>query len=268
MPETNRIFERLFDYAGVFPPASHDPDEALRRYRSAKAETDGWLLGPFLLRASQSQMLDLDGVEFGLVLDMDPAEVAPMSGAPTQVEVAVAAPSFTALLPVLELAPVVYVEATAGAGFDELGTLAEARRGGHDVRAKIRTGGASADTFPTPRQTAAFIEMCVRLDIPFKATAGLHHPFRHPSTVEDATEHGFINLLSATRAAVAGVDKLEPILSETDPTAFDVRRAIWNEVGASVEDDEVRGLVCSIGSCSFREPAGYLRSLGALEPNA
>jgi len=265
--ETNRMFERLFDYAGVFPPASHDPREALRRYRAAKADVDGWVLGPFLLRASQWGMLDLDGVEFGLVLDMDPADVAPMGGAPVQVEAAVDAPSHTAVQPLLDLAPVVYVESPPGVGLDALNTLADARRGGHDVRAKIRTGGASAETFPTPRQTAAFIELCAQLAIPFKATAGLHHPFRHPSTIPDATEHGFINLLSAARAAVAG-GELEPILSETDPSAFDVRLAMWNAAGTAVAANEVRSLLCSIGSCSFREPAGYLRSLGALEPSA
>jgi hypothetical protein len=76
------------------------------------------------------------------------------------------------------------------------------------------------------------------MGIPFKATAGLHHPVRRDD------EHGFLNLLSA---AVFGDE--EAALAETEPAAEEL---------AGVR----QRLFVSIGSCSFREPIDDLTALG------
>ncbi len=262
--EANSMYEQLFDYAGVFPPANHELGEAIRRYRAAKAESDGWVLGPFLLRASQSKAADLDGIEFGLVMDIEPARAVRPSSALVQVETTLEdlrSPDLDALL---DLAPIVYVESRHPPSLDMVAAISEARAKGHDVRAKIRTGGASAASFPAPSEAAAFIETCSKLRVPFKATAGLHHPFRHPSAVPAATEHGFVNLLAATRAALVGAGEVESILRETSPEAFDVEQAAWRGIGTTASPADVRWLLRSIGSCSFHEPAGYLHAIGAL----
>jgi hypothetical protein len=47
-----------------------------------------------------------------------------------------------------------------------------------NARAKIRTGGVTADVIPSVEQIAEFLAACAEANVPFKATAGLHHPLR------------------------------------------------------------------------------------------
>jgi hypothetical protein len=88
---------------------------------------------------------------------------------------------------------------------------------------------------------------------------------RQQSAVPHATEHGFLNMLAATRAAIAGDrDAVRGALIASDIGAFDVPTATWRGVGADVDPAQVRATFTSIGSCSFYEPTGYLRDLGML----
>ncbi len=69
--------------------------------------------------------------------------------------------------------------------------------------AKLRAGGVVEEAFPAVEQIAGFIARCAELGVPFKATAGLHHPLRciRPLTYEphsrEAPMHGFLNLFTA-----------------------------------------------------------------------
>ncbi len=254
------LFERLFDFAGVFPPASHTVAEATRRYRAAIAGPDGWIMGPMLLRASQLAEYE-GGDSIGVVADGPPAE-----GPFVQVEQRIQPGQVAAAVEDLaRVAPIIYVERADSDDVTFLDEVAAARRADHDVRAKLRTGGATAESFPSPDSVAGFISSCVELGIPFKATAGLHHPIRTASTVDRATEHGFINLLGAVRCALGDrPEHVEACLSETDPEAFDMRTATWRGAGDRVGETQIRSVLTSIGSCSFDEPAGYLRDLGLI----
>ena len=106
-------------------------------------------------------------------------------------------------------------------------------------RVKLRCGGAS---IPSIEQVALVMACCRQAGVPFKATAGLHHPVRR------GEEHGFLNLLAATTAPPG---RLEAVLAEEDPAAIDF-------AGAD------RTLFTSFGSCSWREPVDDLRELGLL----
>jgi hypothetical protein len=256
------LLEQLFDYAGVFPPAALPVAEAEAEYRQAVASEHGWVLGPMLALASQRDEL-VDPGRVGLIAD---APIDPAAGPLTQVEAKVTGDSAAARIAELQqLAPIVYVESTLSGDLSFLDAVAAARAAGADARAKIRTGGATAASFPSPDEVTGFILACVARALPFKATAGLHHPVRQQSAVPHATEHGFLNMLAATRAAIAGDrDAVRGALIASEIAAFDVPTATWRGVGADVDPAQVRATFTSIGSCSFYEPTGYLRDLGML----
>jgi hypothetical protein len=106
----------------------------------------------------------------------------------------------------------------------------------------------------------------VRLGLPFKATAGLHHPFRLRDEVIGVLQHGFMNLLAAT--ALAEVADAAAIVAETDPGAFELSAAglRWRghvaDAGALAR---ARELFTAYGSCSFDEPVADLVAHGILE---
>ncbi|MBT8207763.1 MAG: hypothetical protein HKN07_07500 [Acidimicrobiia bacterium] len=256
------LLDHLIDYAGVFPPASHTLDEAVRRYREAIAGPHGWILGPILVRASEIDQAPAD-LPIGVVADV-PLDELPERDGLVQVERRYHGGALDPIArQLIESAPIAYLELGDPAPHAAIAAIADLRQEGLDVRAKIRTGGASAASFPGVDEVADFIETCVAHFVPFKATAGLHHPFRTASVVPEATEHGFINMLAAVRVALSEENtSVADCLAETDPTTFDLPTATWREVGAQIDASAVRHVFRSIGSCSFEEPAGYLLDLG------
>jgi hypothetical protein len=148
---------------------------------------------------------------------------------------------------------------------------------GNSAGAKIRTGGVVGNAFPTPDEIAAFLHACAAVDVPFKATAGLHHPLRgvHKLTYQPDSAtckmHGFLNLL----VAAALVRSIKPdenltrmILQEEDADNFKFSEEIlgWKEFLASVTDVALarESFALSFGSCSFEEPIEDLRKLSLL----
>ena len=111
-----------------------------------------------------------------------------------------------------------FFEIGLGQNFAELiATLAIDRQ-----HAKIRTGGVRPDEFPGSRDIIRFIRTCLAGNVPFKATAGLHHPIRcyRPLTYAEGgpsgTMHGFLNLFLMTGYARESYkpDTLEELMEE------------------------------------------------------
>ncbi len=144
-----------------------------------------------------------------------------------------------------------------------------ARKGRH-LGAKIRCGGLEAEAFPPTAVLADFIVGCTVRDLPFKATAGLHHPFRHTDESTGFTHHGFLNVLVASAVAAAGsdADVVEQVLDDRDPGAFTIGPAgvghRSQRVGAAGLSEMRSGGFVGYGSCSFEEPVADLVEMGVL----
>jgi hypothetical protein len=140
--------------------------------------------------------------------------------------------------------------------------------------AKIRTGGVVGDAFPTIEEVAAFLHACASVDVPFKATAGLHHPVRsvQPLTYEQGSAchlmHGFLNLFVASavlRATGSDPSVTAQILGEEDPSNFRFSEEVlgWKNHLVNVMDvaRARESFSLSFGSCSFDEPIADLAKL-------
>ncbi|HMN40122.1 MAG TPA: hypothetical protein PKE29_04705 [Phycisphaerales bacterium] len=160
----------------------------------------------------------------------------------------------------------------AGASTDLRGAIAALS--GADAAAKLRTGGITPDAIPSPLAVAEFIVACAQADVPFKATAGLHHAVRsefdltYEQGFPRAVMHGFLNVFVA--AAMVNEFRLHAedaakILEETDPKAFAITEntITWGPGTLDVEQlENARDMFAlSYGSCSFEEPVQELRAL-------
>ncbi|MAY73109.1 MAG: hypothetical protein CMJ31_00005, partial [Phycisphaerae bacterium] len=160
---------------------------------------------------------------------------------------------------------------------DPRGMIA-ALAGQDGVCAKIRCGGVKPEMIPPAEQVAGFVAACATAAVPFKATAGLHHPIRgeYPLTYDKnppkAVMHGFINLVvgaAMIRKRLIDQPTLVELLEETHPKAFELTTddaIVWRGVKldlVSLADARERFFI-GYGSCSYAEPIDDLRGLGWL----
>lgn len=125
------------------------------------------------------------------------------------------------------------------------------------LRLKLRTGGVTADLFPSTRAVGAFIDAALDREVPFKCTAGLHHAIRGLDAENGWVHHGFLNVLVATRAALDGGDVVAA-LDERDP---DRMLALVDAVGLDALG-RARAWFASFGCCGVTDPWADLTALG------
>jgi hypothetical protein len=148
---------------------------------------------------------------------------------------------------------------------------------GADAAAKIRCGGITPDAIPPAPRVAAFLAACAAAEVPFKATAGLHHPIRAEQNLTydpqppRAIMHGFINVFLAAallHARAIDPDQAVATIEEIDPAAFRFTpdRAQWRDASVTLDElaDACGSFALGFGSCSFTEPIADLRALGWL----
>jgi len=125
-----------------------------------------------------------------------------------------------------------------------------------DGFAKIRTAT------PPAEDLAEFLCEAAARRLPFKATAGLHHPIR------TSAMHGFLNVFAGATFAWLGMGQtlLTKLLNDTDPGSWDFQNGglRWRDRRASTAEvaQARREFAHSFGSCSFEEPLQDLRALG------
>lgn len=157
----------------------------------------------------------------------------------------------------------VSVEVPAGAEQPRaLEDVREHTGGQSAVQAKLRTGATDRNAVPTDRELATFIRSCIDVDLSFKLTGGLHHAVAN-TTSDGEGEHGFLNVLAATRSALNGADvpELATLLAARDvaPLLDIVTR--MSEADASV----VRAFFTGYGCCNVLDPIADLTALGLIK---
>ncbi|MEP6990294.1 MAG: hypothetical protein ABJA80_05125 [bacterium] len=288
-PATVRaLLTELIDYAGLFPPAALPMSDVAHNYAHYRRSADGWALGRLVVPVARldelSAALPSSGdaaprvsalVGDDALHDAEAIRRVNDAGRIRVDAVEVRTPDVAAIeraVAALGGALTVYCEIpVAGDPRDVVSALAHA-----GARAKIRTGGVTSNAFPSPADVARFLVRCAEQDVPFKATAGLHHPLRgsyrltYADGAPSGVMFGFLNVFVAAVFARKGLDvnRIAVLLDEQDPLALALADASVAWRGERVLYDDVlsarTSFAIAFGSCSFREPIDDLHHLGLL----
>lgn len=277
------LMSGAIDYAGLFPPAARTMADAVRNYATYHSGAHAWMLGRFVVPVARLEELAsafaslpaAPGPPWPVSVIAHASDAAALATFNTRYAAhlridMVEAPrtSVDGVADLAAIAPLYDVYAEVDATGDPAPAIAACAR--HCVGAKIRTGGVTADAFPTPRAVARFIRGCVDARVRFKATAGLHHAWRdeYPLTYEPhaprGTMFGFAGVMLAAAAATAGADEDELVQALTARGAdFAISnheivlpsgRTLPAELVAAARHAGIQ----SFGSCSFDEPVDEL----------
>jgi len=298
----------LIDYAGLFPPAKLDMAPTVANFARYQESAEGWMLGRLIVPVSRLDEFEEAAIDH---LPRDPeapewrisALLAPMTDDRTVNDLLedferldafnAAHADASAGLAIIDT---VEVKTDTPKAIDRvLQALPESERAFFEIpvdadprgivaaiagtgsAAKIRTGGVKPSMIPSSEVVANFLCACARADVPFKATAGLHHPMRAEQnlTYEDdsprATMHGFLNVfLAAAFAFTEGCQApaLCDLLEERSigGMVFDANGVKWkqNHLTTAQIAAAREHFALSFGSCSFDEPVQDLRDLRLL----
>jgi hypothetical protein len=280
------LLDGLIDYAGLFPPAGLSMPEAVRNFAAYQRRPDAWALGRFvvtvnrlgefeeaLARLSAGERLGVrwpitallgpePREELALVDDFNSRylhagpEVRSLetrAGSPEEV---------VALRAAVPAGYELYLEVPLGASTPLL--LGALHRSG--ARAKIRTGGTHESDIPAPETVLTFLRAAADQRVPFKATAGLHHPVRGPAplTYQSGSPHatmlGYLNVFLAATLLWHGraPEEARSVLTADSRATLTLGDDAIRWEGVVVEEQEIvrarREFALAIGSCSFTEP--------------
>jgi hypothetical protein len=296
------FLDQAIDYAGMFPPCGLALEPALRNQASYVRSPEAWMLNGFVLPLEQfdaaRQLLSefdphrplrvaalgpkttnadafLDGLGKAETAirsfwrsDVDLVSVSHLEMfLPYDVNSASLkeAKAIVSELPVFWEAPPERAEQTIA--------LIAGHNSGPKVAKfgyKLRTGGVTADAFPTSAQIARALVTAATHQLPIKFTAGLHHPIRQFRDEVKTKMHGFLNVLGAAILSAENqweADQAMTMLEDEDPRSFSFTDDFfaWRDWRIDTERLQYRRkFVKSFGSCSFEDPRADLRTLGFL----
>ena len=291
------LLNGLIDYAGLFPPAGEDMRTAVDNYAQYLGGSDRAALGRFIVPLARVAEFE------DAAADRLPRE---RNGKPWRISVLVAEDVRRAADEIADFNSRHTIKSRRGLAVIDVAelkasTLEEIGNQQRDLprtitsyfeipltgdvpslvkaiaevnsRAKIRTGGLTPDAFPRAESIIDFMLACRAESVPFKATAGLHHPIRgeYSLTYEPGSPkgmmYGFVNvfLAAALVADAAPEDVALAALEETNPVAFEFHDDYLQWRDYKVTSEQLASTraeaALSFGSCSFREPIDELAPL-------
>jgi len=287
------LLTNLVDYAGLFPPAKLDMAATVANYASYLGSDDAWALGRLIVPASRLDEFEQHAgpcLPTGGDDDDTPWQLTALVGYDSLDDDLQRLAEFNEAYADRAQALVIELRATSADEIDdaldripdhvfpffEIAVTDDPRGliaaiAGSDAGAKVRTGGVAADAYPSPEQLARFIAACASAGVPFKATAGLHHPLRHFSEAVGTHEFGFLNVFTAgilARTTAIDEQALAAVLVDESPASFDFgdEQLKYGDrtLGVGAIRDAREKFAISYGSCSFTEPLADLRSLNLL----
>src|SRR5436309_9876096 len=296
------LLTHSIDYAGMFPPCSLGLEPALKNQAEYVQSSEAWMLGAFVLPIQQfdatRQLLSQFDAQHPLRVAalgpktasadafleaLDDADAAIRSLSRHNVDL-ISISHLEMFLPhdvdltslqeaksILGDLPVFW-EASPDRAEQTIALLAESNSDA-DLATfgyKLRTGGVTADAFPTSIQIAKALVTPATHQLPIKFTAGLHHPLRQYREEVQTKMHGFLNVLGA--AALAAEHRWDThqtamILEAENADSFSLTDDFfaWREWLIDTKRLQYRRrFVVSFGSCSFDEPREDLRALNLL----
>ena len=286
------------DYAGLFPPAGLGMAAAVRSYAQYRAGADAWALGRFVVPAARLPELEREVESVAPRSPAEPWRLSVLLGEDAAADLdhlgelncRHAAPGVVAVSGDVVEAKAATVEAVErlvrvvprwATAYIEvplepdpaplLGAIARAGAG-----AKARTGGVTPEVFPEPGALVRFLRACTAGAIPFKVTAGLHHPLRaeyrltYEADSPRGTMYGFLNVFLVAaflRAGLSDADALS-LVEERSPDAVRFLPDAIEWRGHRVDRATIAATraegIGGFGSCSFTEPVGELRAMGGI----
>ena len=307
MDSVRTLLTEIVDYAGLFPPAGLGMAEAVSGYDAARRGAYSWMLGRFVCPLRRIE--EFEDAAYGLLPREAGEEAwrvsALVDGGKLEEEID-AIFAFNSAHEEGELPGRVAIDAievkVPGANADGARFVDEAMRlvpeqldasfelplgydlrglvaalAGSGGRAKVRTGGVTADLVPSAEAVAEFVVLCAQGDVGFKATAGLHEALRGERALtyaEDAPRsvmHGFLNVFLMAAFVKRGrmeVGRAVEVLEERSGDGFvfadggvewNGRRLTTAQLASARES-----FATSFGSCSFDEPVESLKAIGLL----
>ena len=289
------LLSQIVDYAGLFPPSQLSMSEAVGNYASYRNSRHEWMLGRFVVPVTRLDEFTASAKDF---LQGDTANRWRLSvlASGDIVETVQRIQDFNAEFGNQAVCDAIEAEADSAAFIEEaveivppeiqtffelslkndlvetITTLAI-----HGQSAKIRTGGVTVEAFPPIREIIRFIRVSVAANVPFKATAGLHHPLRcyKPLTYEtgapEGMMNGFLNLFLATGFVRANLKPhvLEEIMEDKFEDNFEFTdEGVWWRREHFLSNAQLKAVrtrnIISFGSCSFEEPVEDLQEIGLL----
>jgi hypothetical protein len=288
------LLSEIVDYAGLFPPSQLTMSEAVINYATYKNSNYNWMLGRFVVPVGRLDEF-LESAKDFISRDQQIWKLSVLAGddiyetvrriedfnaanAPRIVcdSIEIKANTTSLIEKIVATVPPdwqTFFEIPIGEELSELVvTLSILKQ-----RAKIRTGGTTPEAFPPARTIIRFIRACLAANVPFKATAGLHHPIRcyKPLTYEanapEGMMNGFLNLFLAAGFARAGFKPsvLEELLEDEFDESFEFEEngVLWRQEHflntAQLKCVREKSII-SFGSCSFEEPIADLQDIGIL----